>query len=129
MPKDAYQVSEVHSHCLSVCQERRNILAPHFYNSRLTRSQLAPLPFDTVRISGIHFAHPPLQFSLFFSIIKIALGKRLRKRVKVHSGPDARVQADLAKYGLYQNVIPVEIGGQVILDQRKWLQDLRRQGK
>jgi hypothetical protein len=64
-----------------------------------------------------------------FPMVKLVLGERLKKRVKIHSGSDEYVRADLEKYGLTDNTIPTEIGGQVVLDHSQWLAERRRLGK
>lgn len=62
-------------------------------------------------------------------MVKLILGTRLKKRVKVHSGSDEYVRADMEKYGLTDDIIPIEIGGQVVLDHSKWLAERRGLGK
>ena len=63
-----------------------------------------------------------------FPIVKMLLGKRLEKRVKVH--PGWQINPDqLDKFGLYDRVLPEDIGGKVVLDHAKWLEDRRVLGK
>ena len=82
-----------------------------------------------MRLSGLHFCRPPVLLSAVFPVVKLVLGQRLKKRVKIHSGSDEAVRADLEKYGLTRDTIPVEIGGQVVLDNSKWLSERRSMGK
>jgi CRAL/TRIO domain len=80
-----------------------------------------------VRLSAIHICHPPSFLRIIFPIIKMFLGERLRKRVRVHGGSIPYVLNLLADFGLSKEMLPVEIGGDKVLDQEKWLQ-LRKEG-
>ena len=53
-----------------------------------------------IRVAGIHMCQPPTFFEIIFPIMKILMGARLRKRVKVHSGSNEKILAKLEdKYG------------------------------
>ena len=82
-----------------------------------------------VRLSGLHFCRPPLTLSTIFPVVKLMLTSRLRKRIRIHSGSDASVKKELDKYGLHASVIPTEIGGELVLDNKKWLTQRRSEGK
>jgi hypothetical protein len=61
-------------------------------------------------------------FAVVFPLFKIFLGERLRKRLKLHAGTKEHVLQALAEpYGLTRDVIPAELGGDVALDARSWL--------
>ena len=82
-----------------------------------------------IRMGGFHVVHPPWFFgSVVFPIMKLILPARMRKRVKVHSGSDEKVLESLKEYGLSREVLPSEIGGDVIIDTDAWLQDLKSRG-
>jgi hypothetical protein len=75
-----------------------------------------------VRLSALHLCHPPVFFAVVFPLFKIFLGERLRKRLKLHAGTKEHVLQALAEpYGLTRDVIPAELGGDVALDARSWL--------
>ena len=80
-----------------------------------------------MRLSGIHGCQPPLVFWAIFPILKILLGEKLRKRVMFHSGGSSHTVflEGLAKYGLAQDVIPIELGGMATIDHVKWLETRR----
>jgi len=83
-----------------------------------------------VRVAGIHMCHPPTFFSLIFPILKLFMGEKLRKRVNIHSGSDQHVLKRLASpYGLTKDVLPTDLGGDVLLDNDSWLQARKEEGK
>ena len=81
-----------------------------------------------VRISAIHICHPPTFFAILFPIIKLFIGARLRKRIRVHSGSDQHVNQTLRNdFGLED--VPEDLGGTVQLDHLAWLKERRAAGK
>jgi CRAL/TRIO domain len=82
-----------------------------------------------VRLSAIHICHPPSFLRIIFPIMKVFLGERLRKRVRVHGGSEHQVLSLLADFGLLKEMLPVEIGGDKVVDQEKWLQSRIAEGK
>ena len=87
---------------------------------------LSASPVTSVRLSGLHFCRPPLVLSTVFPIVRALLGKRLAKRIRVHSRSN---QTELDEFGLHKDIIPVEIGGEVVLNHAKWLENRRQLGK
>jgi hypothetical protein len=83
-----------------------------------------------VRLSAFHVCHPPAFFAIVFPLFKLFLGERLRKRLKLHSGSNEQVLISLADpFGLTKDVIPVDLGGDVALDARSWLDSRLAEGK
>ena len=78
-----------------------------------------------VRLSGIHGCYPPAVFWVIFPVVKVLLGERLRKRVKIHSGSRKTVLSHLTKYGLGEDAHPTKIGGNLVLDNAGWLEARR----
>ena len=79
-------------------------------------------------MSAFNICQPPNFFKLIFPIVKLFLGERLRKRIRVHSGDDDHVHASLAKLGLTKEKLPSELGGEIVLDHKKWLQERAAKG-
>jgi hypothetical protein len=77
---------------------------------------------DLVRMSAFNIWHPPAFVKLIFPIVKLFLGERLRKRIRVHSGDKEHVRANLTKLGLAKDILPSDLGGEIVLDHKKWLQ-------
>ena len=94
--------------------------------SLLASSVKGALP---VRLSAIHVCqHKPI-FNLLIPLVKFFMGERLRKRLRFHSGSNDQVRTALAPYGLTKNVLPTELGGDVELQQEKWLAARKQAGK
>jgi CRAL/TRIO domain len=75
-----------------------------------------------VRLSAIHIVHPPAFISFIWPVVNLFLGKRLRQRVRVHSGKEEKVLEELeAKFGLTKAMLPTTIGGMVELRHQQWL--------
>jgi len=82
-----------------------------------------------VRIAAFHVCHPPTFFSVIFPIMKVFLGERLRKRVKLHTGSHDDVNEILeVKFGVERGKLPTEMGGANVLDHMKWLETRRAAG-
>lgn len=81
-----------------------------------------------VRQSGIHICHPPSFVSLILPILKVFMGERLRKRLKVHSGSTETVLQHIAAFGLPKESIPTSLGGDAVVDHLRWLEHRRTSG-
>ena len=74
-----------------------------------------------VRIAAIHVCHPPSFFTILWPVAKVFLGERIRKRVRVHSGSEAKVLKALQKFGMEKEMIPTCLGGSEELDHEAWI--------
>jgi CRAL/TRIO domain len=75
-----------------------------------------------MRISVFHICQPPTVFALVFPFLRMMIGPRLRKKIKVHSDSTDHVLEQLARYGLSKNILPAELGGMRESDSVKWLE-------
>jgi len=81
-----------------------------------------------IRLSGAHICQPPAFIRLVLPLVKMAMGERLRKRILFHTGSCEDVQKTLEPYGLTKDILPTELGGDVVLDQDAWLAARRQEG-
>ena len=81
-----------------------------------------------VRVGAFHICQPPTFFTIVFPIIKLLLGKRLRERIKVHTGSEEHVLERLARFGIPVESVPSDLGGAVVLNQKAWLEHRRESG-
>ena len=81
-----------------------------------------------VRVGAFHICQPPTFFTIVFPIIKLLLGKRLRERIKVHTGSEEHVLERLARFGIPAESVPSDLGGAVVLNQKAWLEHRRESG-
>jgi len=77
-----------------------------------------------VRVSALHFCHPPKLLSILFSLVQFLLGEKLTKRIRMHDGEtDESVLNALEECGIPRHFIPIELGGKVHLNIKKWITD------
>jgi hypothetical protein len=88
---------------------------PAKFDRRLSRYSLAlfrdclPIKLRAIHICLPQMKNPPFLFTI--PIIKFMAGKRLRRRMVLHSGCEHFVVMGLIKYGLSRSIIPMEVGG------------------
>jgi len=76
------------------------------------------LPF---RYQSLHHCYPSMFFHLISPIVKYFMGGRLRARWVCHAGSEKGVLEKLESFGFPRETVPVELGGGLLIDQRKWL--------
>jgi hypothetical protein len=82
-----------------------------------------------IRMSAFHGCHPPLLYGIVSSVVMLFLGERLRKRVLAHSGSTEHVLNVLErKYSLTRDIVPTDMGGNLKLDIKRWLEERRASG-
>lgn len=82
-----------------------------------------------LRIAAFQVCYPPTFFDVLYPIFKIAMGARLRKKVKVNSGSEKEVVEQLEKHwGIKKEDLPQQAGGGLILDHKEWLEKRRADG-
>eukprot|EP01082_Thalassiosira_pseudonana_P009424 g8394.t1 g8394 contig29:416916-417580(-) len=73
--------------------------------------------------------HPPWFFGkVAFPLMKLDMPERMRKRVRVHVGSEEKVLKELEEVGIGREVLPSEIGGNVVLDNDGWMQERKMAG-
>jgi hypothetical protein len=83
-----------------------------------------------MRTGAFHVCQPSWIFRLSIPFLRLFIGPKLRPVFKVHSGSPQHMMAELKKYGIEPDQVPVDIdGGKFQLDHKKWLADRRAQGK
>mmetsp|Transcript_15258 Transcript_15258/g.33114 ORF Transcript_15258/g.33114 Transcript_15258/m.33114 type:complete len:329 (-) Transcript_15258:90-1076(-) len=111
------------------------VVYPHHFKKSLIDRKLMKMNMESIsgcvpiRMGGFHICHPPWFFGkIIFPIMKMVMPERMRKRVRVHSGSEEKVLGNLKEFGLSQEVLPSEIGGDVILDTDLWIQEMKSRG-
>ena len=70
-----------------------------------------------IRVGGFHICHPPWFFGkVIYPLMKLFMPARMSKRIRVHVGSEDKVLEYLKQYGLERNVLPSDIGGDVVLE-------------
>ena len=82
-----------------------------------------------VRITCISICHPPPFFRLIWPVIKVIMGDRVRKRVRVIGGSGESVVKQCENIGLSKDKIPELIGGTLKVDHVGWLEGRKKAGK
>ena len=82
-----------------------------------------------IRLSAVHICHPPVFFDLIFPIIKLIMGAKLRKKIKVNSGSDEKIVKKMEnQFGITSDKLPTEMGGTLVLDHEQWLKERLENG-
>jgi hypothetical protein len=69
-----------------------------------------------IRVGGFHICHPPWFFGkIVYPIMKVVMPTRMSKRIRVHVGSEEKVLENLKQFGLEKNVLPSDIGGDIVL--------------
>mmetsp|Transcript_51421 Transcript_51421/g.76924 ORF Transcript_51421/g.76924 Transcript_51421/m.76924 type:complete len:186 (-) Transcript_51421:474-1031(-) len=82
-----------------------------------------------VRVSAIYILQIPTLFSTLANLFKHLLGRRLSKRLLLLPGTNEKIVMSLSKRGIKRESLPIEIGGEVVLDQKKWIEERVQAGK
>lgn len=82
-----------------------------------------------VRVSAIHIFQAPYVFEMLFDVVSLLLGERLTNRMKMYSGEEEMILDELTDFGLLRSRLPVELGGDLDLDQGQWISLRESQGK
>jgi hypothetical protein len=83
-----------------------------------------------VRFSAYHWCHPPSFVSTLWPLAAAFMGKRLRKRVRIHTGPPQKVLRTLeTDFGFQKDELPTELGGTYQIDVPGWLGKRQAAGK
>ncbi len=80
-----------------------------------------------VRVSAIHIFHAPYIFEILFDVVSMLLGDRLTKRIKMYSEDDDIIRQRLSRF--FIKSLPTELGGNVKLDQERWISERKEEGK
>jgi len=101
----------------------RNIQRRHF--SREFRGTAAAtdscFPFH---VRALHFCYPnAVLYYLLLPALKMFVSKDVRLRMKLHFGSTSEVLRSLEAYSLPRDRLPVELGGDVILDMNAWVKE------
>lgn len=82
-----------------------------------------------IRMGAFHICHPPWFFGkIIFPFMKLVMPKRMLKRIRVHTGSEEKVLDSLREFGLSREVLPSELGGDVIIDTDAWIQEMKSRG-
>ena len=82
-----------------------------------------------IRVGAFHICNPPWFFGkIIWPFMKLILPERMKKRMRVHTGSQDKVLDSLKEFGLDREVLPSEIGGDVIIDTDAFIHDMKSRG-
>ena len=79
------------------------------------------------RLASGHVINPPAFVRVMFRIINLFAGN-LRAVRKTHNGSPEKVLVRLQGYGIHADVVPKDLGGELVIDNEKWLKDRKAAG-
>lgn len=79
-----------------------------------------------VQITAFHVCCPPPFIKRFIVPIMMALtDKRARARTMVHDVPESSIVEVLSGYGILKYTLPTVMGGDLVFDQSRWIDERR----
>jgi hypothetical protein len=82
-----------------------------------------------LRLSAFHILHPPSFLRCVFPFALMLIGKRLRKRVLIHCGQKRCLEQLTKTFGFSRKDLTTQLGGEIKLDLKSWLDKRRAEGK
>jgi hypothetical protein len=101
-----------------------NMKFPAKQFNRSSMRALLPFIYDSLplRMRAFHLVNPSsIAYYVVFPVIKQFLGRQMRLRLRAHYGGQAEIAQSLGEYRLFSNVLPVEIGGNNVVNRDAWL--------
>jgi hypothetical protein len=74
-----------------------------------------------VSARATHFVGLSPAFSKILRVAMLSWNREFRSRVVVHDVPECQLVEALADYGIFKEVVPVELGGTFVYDHSEWL--------
>jgi hypothetical protein len=79
-----------------------------------------------VRTIAAHVCSPPWFAARVLKPVGYALlDKHKRSRIIIHDVPESQILDALSSYGILKHMLPVEMGGTVLLNQAEWISNRR----
>lgn len=74
-------------------------------------------------LRAMHYCYPCRMFHMVSPILKMVIGKKMRKRLIIHYGEAEDVIGTLGGYGIGRDVVPRDLGGNLKVDVVEWMRD------
>lgn len=79
-----------------------------------------------VQIMAFHvLCPPPFIKRVIFPIMMALTDQRARARTLIHDIPEEDIVSTMAKYGVLKYMLPTNVGGDVMIDQSRWIEERR----
>lgn len=79
-----------------------------------------------VKILANHVCCPPwIVVNVIQPLLNAVFHKRLRDRNLQHDVPESQILDVLSSYGIMKDMLPLEMGGTIVLDQSEWIANRR----
>jgi hypothetical protein len=121
----AQENTDVRSGVVMICWDKNKVFASYdcVVNYRVPIFERNCWPIRTI---ATHACSPPWFVARVLKPILYALmDKHSRSRIILHDVPESQILNALSSYGILKHMLPIEMGGTVLLDQAEWMTNRR----
>lgn len=120
----AEKTTDIGSDCVLIGWDKTSTIFdfPRAAYDRFIEFEKTCLP---VRFAAVHSCCPTATMTVMRPIILALTDKRARARTIVHNVPESKILDALISYGISKEMVPTELGGSIVLNQREWMENRR----
>lgn len=121
----AKENTDVRSGVVMICWDKKKVFAS-YDNAVDFRVPILERWCWPVRTIATHACSPPWFVARVLKPVFYALmDKHSRSRIMIHDVPESQILDALSSYGILKHMLPVEMGGTVLLNQAEWISNRR----
>lgn len=120
----AEKTTDLGSDCVLIAWDKTATIFdfPRATYDRIVEFEKTCLP---VRFAAVHTCCPNAAMNFMRPIMLALTDTRTRARTIVHNVPESTILDALISYGISKEMVPTELGGTIVLNQREWMENRR----